>query len=138
MAGLSVYVRDTVRGHTQPNRVTWLLWAVAPLIGFAAEIGEGVGVIAVTTLTCSVGFRAARGAGRLVRQPPRLRLRLTPFDLACGALSVLALIAWQVTGSGNVAILFSVLADLLAAAPTLRKAYTSPHTETATVPVQRE
>ena len=29
----SVYLRDTLRGTTKPNRVTWLLWAVAPLAG---------------------------------------------------------------------------------------------------------
>lgn len=129
VAGLSVYVRDTVRGHTQPNRVTWLLWAVAPLIGFAAEIGEGVGVIAVTTLMLGLGPLVVLAASFVNR---RGYARLTPFDLACGGLSVLALIAWRVTGSGDVAIVFSVLADLLAGAPTLRKAYTSPHTETAT------
>ena len=26
------YVVDTIRGRTQPNRVTWLLWALAPLL----------------------------------------------------------------------------------------------------------
>src|SRR5690348_16544499 len=29
--GTAVYLRDTLRGTTKPNRVTWLLWAVAPL-----------------------------------------------------------------------------------------------------------
>jgi hypothetical protein len=126
--GLTAYVRDTLRGQTQPNRVTWFLWALAPLIAFAAEIQEGVGLPAV--MTFMVGF------GPLVVflvsfADRKAYARITRFDVVCGSLSILAIVAWQVTGKGTVAILFSLLADLLAAIPTLRKAYLEPHTETA-------
>ena len=42
--GQALYVVDTIRGRTQPNRVTWLLWAVNPLLAFAVEIDDGVGL----------------------------------------------------------------------------------------------
>ena len=48
-AGAAVYLRDTLRGTTQPNRVTWLLWAVAPLLAAAVEFNEGVGLRALPT-----------------------------------------------------------------------------------------
>ena len=53
-AGALVYLRDTVRGTTQPNRVTWLLWAVAPLLAAAVELNEGVRLQALPTFM--VGF----------------------------------------------------------------------------------
>ena len=37
------YLLRTLQGTAIPNRVTWALWAVAPLIAFAAEISRGVG-----------------------------------------------------------------------------------------------
>src|SRR3989344_2835933 len=36
------YIKDTLRGKTKPNRVTWFLWMLAPYIGTAAAIGGGV------------------------------------------------------------------------------------------------
>jgi hypothetical protein len=126
--GCAAYVNDTLRGRSYPNRVTWFLWSLAPLIAFAAEVQQGVGWTSV--MTFMVGFSplmvlVASFIGR------HAYLRITRFDLACGSLSIVALLAWRITGEGNVAILFSLLADLLAAVPTLRKAYLQPHTETA-------
>ncbi len=48
------YLLSTIKGKTKPNRVTWFLWAIAPLIAFAAEIKEGVGIQSL--MTFSVGF----------------------------------------------------------------------------------
>ncbi len=33
MVGVVSYLKDTLKGVTKPNRVTWLLWSIAPLIG---------------------------------------------------------------------------------------------------------
>ncbi len=128
LIGTSTYIADTVRGRTHPNRVTWFLWALAPLIAFVAQLQEGVGLRSLLTFTVGFGpllvFLASfvnRGA----------YARITRFDLACGSLSIVALVAWQLTGKGTVAIAFSLLADFMAAVPTLRKAYREPHTETA-------
>jgi hypothetical protein len=57
--------------------------------------------------------------------------KLTRFDLLCGFLSVLGLILWLITKVGNVAIFFSIVADGLAAVPTIVKAYKYPETELA-------
>jgi hypothetical protein len=128
LAGNAAYARDTVRGNTQPNRVTWMLWAVAPLIAFAAEVSQGVGLNSVLALTVGIGPLMVVVASFM---DPKAYARVTPFDAACGVLSVVALGAWAATGRGNVAILLSILADFLAAVPTIRKAYRRPHTEHA-------
>ena len=51
----------------------------------------------------------------------------------CGALSILGLILWLITRTGNVAILFSILADALASVPTIVKSYNEPESEGAIV-----
>jgi hypothetical protein len=128
LTGNAAYAWDTVRGNTQPNRVTWMLWALAPLIAFAAEVTQGVGLNSVLALTVGLGPLIVVVASFL---DPKAYARVTPFDAGCGVLSVVALGAWAATGSGNVAILLSILADFLAAVPTIRKAYRQPHTEHA-------
>ncbi len=57
--------------------------------------------------------------------------KITRFDLACGVLSIIGLILWLVTKVGNIAITFSIIADALAAIPTVVKAYKYPDTELA-------
>lgn len=128
VTGNAAYAVDTVRGKTQPNRVTWMLWALAPMIAFAAEVAQGVGLNAVLTLAVGIGPLLVVAASFL---DPKAYARVTPFDAGCGVLSLIALVAWAATGRGNVAILLSVLADFLAAIPTIRKAYRYPHTEHA-------
>ena len=48
--------------------------------------------------------------------------KIQRFDIACGALSVLGIVVWWLTGKGNVAIVFSILADGLAFCLRLLKA----------------
>jgi len=57
--------------------------------------------------------------------------KLTRFDVICGILSLIGLALWLITKVGNIAILFSIVADALAALPTLVKAYKYPETEIA-------
>lgn len=128
LAGNGAYARDTVRGRTQPNRVSWLLWTVAPLIAFAAEVVQHVGLNALLTFAVGFGPLIVFASSFL---DPRAYARVTPLDLACGALSVAALVAWAVTGRGDAAILFSILSDFFGAVPTVRKAYRRPQSESA-------
>ena len=126
LIGIGVYAADTLRGRVQPNRVSWVLWALAPLIAFAAELAGGVGWQSLTTLTPGLGPLLVLLASAVNR---RSYWQVTRFDLTCGGLSVLALALWAATGSGNLAILFSILADGLASVPTLIKSYREPATE---------
>jgi len=38
LTGSASYIRDTLRGVTHPNRVSWLLWGAAPMLAFAVEV----------------------------------------------------------------------------------------------------
>lgn len=127
-AGNIMYALATLRGSTRPNRVTWTLWALAPLIAFAAELNEGVGAPAVMTFAAGFGPLLVLTASFANRNA---YWEIGPLDIICGVVSIGALCVWAATRTGDVAILFSIIADALAAYPTIRKAYTNPETEHA-------
>lgn len=120
------YLRDTLRGTTQPNRVTWLLWAVAPLLAAAVEFNEGVGLRTLTTFM--VGFMPLLIFIATFRAPGAV-WQITRRDYVCGALSVLGTIGWLATRSGVVAIIAAICADFLAGIPTLIKSWRAPESE---------
>ena len=125
--GTVVYLRDTLRGTTKPNRVTWLLWAVAPLLAAAVEFDEGVGLRALPTFM--IGFMpllvfAASFANR------SSVWAIHRFDYACGAVSVVGTFVWLATRNGVLAISAAMVADFMAGIPTVRKSWTHPETET--------
>jgi len=126
--GAIAYLIDTINGRVKPNRISFLLWSIAPFIAFAAQIKQGVGLEAL--MTFSTGFLPILTlAGSFLNK--NAEWRLTRFDLVCGFLSVVGLALWQITKVGNVAIFFSILADGLAAVPTIVKSYKYPDTEVA-------
>lgn len=124
--GVISYIIDIFKGKVKPNRVSYFLWALAPMIAFFSEIKQGVGIQSL--LTFFVGFWSllvllASFANK------KAYWQITTFDLICGALSVLGLILWLVTKVGNIAIVFSIIADGLAGLPTIKKSYYFPKTE---------
>jgi hypothetical protein len=126
--GSVAYLIDTVKGKVKPNRVSFLLWSIAPIIAFFAQITQGVGLEALMTL--STGFLPLTVfiASFVNKQA---EWKLTKFDVICGILSIAGLVLWMITKVGNVAIFFSIVADGLAAIPTIVKAYKYPDTEIA-------
>ncbi|HTE22467.1 MAG TPA: hypothetical protein VK674_05510 [Candidatus Limnocylindria bacterium] len=112
------------QSNTRPNLVTWLLWSLAPMIAFAAQLQADVGPAALLTLMVGLCPLAVFIAGL-----KKGEFRPSRFDLVCGGASIVALILWQITGSGALAVTLSITADGLAAAPTLIKAYKDPRSE---------
>ena len=43
LIGCGIYAVGTLWGRVKSNRVSWVWWAFAPLIAFAAELASGVG-----------------------------------------------------------------------------------------------
>jgi predicted secreted protein len=127
LAGFVSYIWDMTRGRAEPNRVSWALWASAPLIAFAAEIVQGTSMqIALVTFALGLGpllvllvSFANRGC----------YWKLARLDVVCGGLSGGAIAAWALTGRGDVAIALSIAADAFAALPTVLKSYARPESE---------
>ncbi len=124
------YVISTLKGKTSPNRITWSLWALAPLIAFSAQIAKGVGIQSLMTFMVGFGPLMVLIASFVNRKSV---WKLTTFDFICGGLSVVGLILWTVTKEGNVAIALAIAADTLAAIPTVVKSYKAPETENANI-----
>ncbi|VVA43318.1 conserved membrane hypothetical protein [Candidatus Roizmanbacteria bacterium] len=120
------YFIETLQGKVKPNRITWFLWGLAPMIAFIAQIKQGVGLQSL--LTFMVGF-----VPFLILTASFINKKsywkIQKLDLVCGLLSIIGLILWQITKVGNIAILFSIISDFLAGWPTIIKSYNHPKTE---------
>jgi hypothetical protein len=128
LMGSAFYIRDTIRGLTHPNRVTWLLWGAAPMLAFAVEVRSGVGLRSLMTFTVGFAPLVVVAASFLNRNAV---WRITRLDVVCGALSIAGTAAWLLTQQGLVAIAASIAADALAGLPTIVKSWRAPETESA-------
>lgn len=126
--GSSAYIRDTLSGKTKPNRVSWSMWALAPLIGTAAALYAHADLWATVRIFLAGFLPLLVFAASFINK--QSYWKLTPFDLACCFCSVLALIIWLAIDSPRGAILLAALGDGFASLPTIRKAWTHPETET--------
>lgn len=121
---------DTIKGRVKPNKVSWLLWSVAPLIAFVAMIKQGVGITALATFIVGFVPLVIFIASFFNKEA---KWEIGKLDVICGILSVIGLTLWLVTKVGNIAIIFSILADGLAAVPTIVKSFHFPDTENSTI-----
>ncbi len=126
--GSWAYIRDTISGKTRPNRLSWTMWAIAPLIGTGAALYAQAdpwttvriflaGFIPLLIVLFSFFNRKSYW-------------KLGVFDFICGAFSLVALVAWLLADSPRFAILLAAIGDGFAALPTIRKAWINPETET--------
>lgn len=120
------YLVATIKGRVKPNKVTWFLWALAPFIVFTAQSKQDVGLSSLMTMTAGINPALIFFASFLNK---KANWKISNFDLSCGALSLVGLALWGITQAGNLAILFSILADGLAAVPIIIKSYKVPETE---------
>jgi hypothetical protein len=116
-----LYIRDTIRGITKPNRVSWFFWAVAPLIGVYISHKSGVS-IPILISTFMAGFIPALVVIASFFNKNSY-WRTTSFDIICGILSLAAIIIWVTTKNPFISISFAILGDLFAGIPTIIKSY---------------
>jgi len=129
VGGIS-YLVDTLKGNVKPNRISWFFWSLAPLIAFAAEIQKGVRLQAL--MTFSVGFNPLLVFfASFINKKAYWKLHKA--DYIYGALALFGILLWLITGEGNIAILFSILADGFASIPTVIKSYRNPESENSTI-----
>ena len=128
IGGSYAYIRDTLAGKTKPNRVSWSMWAIAPLIGTAAAISAGADFWATSRIFLAGFLPLLVFLASFLNKKGYWKLTL--FDIACGSLSIIALIAWGIVKSPQLAILLVAIGDGFALLPTVRKAWKFPETET--------
>ena len=121
------YMIDTLKGITKPNKVTWFLWALFPMIAFAAMLDKGAELPALIMVFMAGFMPLMVFCSSFINK--KAFWKITRFDYICGFLSVFGLCLWLITREGNIAIIFSIIADGLALLPTLVKSYKFPETE---------
>ena len=121
------YLRDTLAGKTKPNRVSWSLWALAPLISLGAAFSAGADLWASVRVIVGGIVPATIFFASFVNKNSYWRLKT--FDWFCGGLSLAALIFWQIADSPLMAVLLASLANTFASVPTFVKAWNYPETE---------
>ena len=126
LVGVLTYIRGTLRGVTKPNRVTWLLWGVIPIIATVASLCDGVRWAALPVFMAGFGPLVVF-AFSFVNS--NAYWKLGRLDYVCGLFSLGAIILWVLTKSPAIAIVLSIIADTLAAIPTLVKSWREPETE---------
>jgi hypothetical protein len=126
LSGIILYIKKILRGETKPNRISWLMWSIAPLIATFAGLEAGVRWAVLPVFMSGFGpllvliFSFAS---------PKSYWKLELFDYLCGFFSCLALILWAITKQPLVAIIFAVASDASAAIPTLIKGWRHPESE---------
>ncbi len=120
------YVYETIAGRAQPNRISWLLWGIFPMIIFAAQRAQGVAGISWTSFAAGFTPLLIVAASFFNK---KAYWKSEPRDHFLMAAAILGMILWAITDRPNLAILFSLVADMLAGLPTVIKSYRHPHSE---------
>lgn len=126
LIGIISYVKETLKGKTKPNRVTWLMWTIAPMIATFAALADGVSWSVLPVFMSGFGPLLVLISSFINRNA---YWKLERFDYLCGSCSLLALLLWGITREPVVAIVFSIASDGFAAIPTLKKLWAHPETE---------
>lgn len=119
------YIIDVVKKKTKPNIVTWIIWSVLIGIGAAALYASNefnaalllTGDFIATFAVVIVGLKY--GTAKLDR-----------FDFICFIGAVVGLVLWLVFNSPLIAIVATILIDLIGTIPTVRHSYRNPEEET--------
>lgn len=125
--GSRSYIIGTLEGKTKPNRVTWFMFSLLATIIFIAMLGKQASITSsLMTLSLAILTLAVFIASFVNKKS---FWKITYFDILCGSLSLVGVVAWLLTGEGNLAILFSLAANFMAFLPTIIKSFQAPKTE---------
>lgn len=127
LVGVFFYIKDTFLGKTQPNRVTWIFWTIAPFVGVYVSYQAGVSMpLLISTFMAGFGPLLVVIASFFNKHS---YWKITKFDIACGTLSAVAIIVWVTTKNGVLSLTFAILADFFAGLPTIIKSWKHSDTE---------
>jgi len=126
LIGIFAYIKDIFKGSVKPNRITWLLWSIAPMIATGAAISDGVTFAIIPIFMTGFAPFLVFLTSFINKQS---YWKLNKLDYICGMLAVLALILWGITKNPSIAILLAIISDAIAAIPTFIKTWEAPETE---------
>jgi len=124
--GYVPYIRDVINGKTHPHVYSWFLWGFLTFIAFALQVTANAGIGAYVTLAaslmCTVVFiLGMRSSGKK---------DITKLDTVFFLLALVALGFWLIAKQPVISAILATGIDLLGFAPTIRKSWNKPHSET--------
>jgi hypothetical protein len=126
LLGFGDYAWRVYRGRVAPDRMSWLMWAIGPMVVAAVECRNG------DLGSALVAFALGAGPAWIFATSftsSAAHWRMSGGDWTCGAISAAAIVAYAATGKGWLAIALAITSDLAAALPTAAKAWHHPETE---------
>lgn len=119
------YLLAIARQRVQPHVFTWIIWGTATLLAFAATLQGGGGFGAwVIGLSAAISFLVAALA-----YVKRAEVKISSLDVTFFIGALLAVPLWLWTDDPLSAVLLLTLIELLGFAPTFRKAWYAPYSE---------
>ncbi|MBI3561285.1 MAG: hypothetical protein HY080_06165 [Gammaproteobacteria bacterium] len=125
LAAFVPYIRTIISGTTKPHVFSWVIWGATTFVVFLAQLegkgGVGTWPIGVSgSITIVVAFLA---------YVKRADITITKTDWLFFILAMSSLPLWYLTSDPLWAVVVLTTVDVLGFGPTLRKAYSSPHSE---------
>ena len=124
--GYIPYLRDVIHGRTKPHIYSWFLWGFVTLIAFALQVSAGGGIGSFVTLAASLMCLAVFVLGIRAKGKKDIKKLDTIFFI----LAFVALGFWLIAKQPVISIILATGIDLIAFAPTIRKSWNKPESET--------
>jgi hypothetical protein len=119
------YLLDITRGKTKPKVVTWLVWSIVTGISGTASFVDGQYPAAILLLFATlqalsiVIFGWTRGVKKLER-----------LDIVCLVGALVGIVLWQLFDSPAIAVIATIIIDLVGGIPTFVHSWKKPREET--------
>lgn len=126
--GYIPYLRDIIKGKTKPHLYSWFLWCFVALIVFALQITGGAGSGALVTLAAALMCIIVIVLGAVYKA----KVEIVKVDTFFLIFAFIALGFWLIAKQPVLSAILLTLVDLLGFAPTVRKSWSKPFTETLT------
>jgi hypothetical protein len=124
--GYIPYIRDILKGKTEPHLYSWILWSVVTAIAFALQMsdnaGSGAWVTAAACLLCTTVFVLS-----LIKKSKK---DIVWTDTLFFVLALISLALWLIAKQPVLSAILTTTTDLLGFVPTVRKSWNRPYTET--------
>jgi hypothetical protein len=125
LAAFVPYIRTIISGTTKPHVFSWVIWGATTFVVFLAQI-EGKGGVGAWPIGVSGGITIFVAVLAYVK---RADITITKTDWLFFVSAISSLPLWYLTSDPLWAVVVLTTVDVLGFGPTVRKAYSFPHSE---------
>lgn len=125
--GYIPYIRDILKGKTIPHIYSWFLWGFVTSIAFALQISDNAGIGSFVTLAAVLMCVVVIILSFILH---RSKFDITKLDSLFLVLAFISLGTWLIAKQPVFSAVLATTTDLLGFAPTIRKSWNKPHSET--------